>query len=157
METGYIYALIDPRDGAVRYIGQTTGPLLKRRAEHYYSPTNQYTRKWIAELREAGVRPDIKALEEVAIDDLDSREFYWIVACRERGADLLNVAATNRPYQRRSPDDASTLRMTISFPPDVMDQIREYARGSDAHPPVKLRTAINYLLRLGLTKRDEWE
>jgi hypothetical protein len=35
---GLIYAMIDPRNGFFRYIGQTTGPLAKRLDAHYRQP-----------------------------------------------------------------------------------------------------------------------
>lgn len=37
-DTGTIYALVDPRDGAVRYIGQTTKTLAERLAGHVANP-----------------------------------------------------------------------------------------------------------------------
>lgn len=63
--TGTVYALIDPRDGKPRYIGQTKRPLAERLSGHLGSTRTQpRVRAWVAELRAAGLRPRIIPLRE---------------------------------------------------------------------------------------------
>jgi hypothetical protein len=59
--TGTIYALVDPRDGAVRYIGQTTKTVAERLAGHIARPAPRVG-VWISELREVGLAPFPMAL-----------------------------------------------------------------------------------------------
>ena len=58
--TGTVYGLIDPRNGKLRYIGQTKQrPATRVRGK--YAPR---VVAWLAEMRGAGVRPSIVVLRE---------------------------------------------------------------------------------------------
>ncbi len=92
----YIYALIDPRTSARKYVGRTCD-LARRQSQHcnpeyrerdqagYLRPNRKVM--WIMELRAAGLRPEMYVLETVdpvvgdTSDTLDSRvnerEVYW--------------------------------------------------------------------------------
>lgn len=63
-----VYALVDPRSQAIRYIGRTTD-LPGRYRNHLsigggYHPAGQEKHAWIAELRDMGKRPSLVVLEE---------------------------------------------------------------------------------------------
>lgn len=92
-KTGSIYALIDPRNNAVRYVGQTIVPLEKRLSDHLSGPTNGKMRAWFKELREMGLRPLIQLLETVDRKVLDRREAAWLHEMFMRG---------ERPFQLAS-------------------------------------------------------
>lgn len=87
---GFIYALIDPRNGAVCYVGQTVCQLKKRLVEHYAAPRTSQMRTWIEELAALGLKPEIKLLEEVPRSRLDEYESYWMGEMAYTGAYLLN-------------------------------------------------------------------
>lgn len=89
-ETGFIYALFDPRDDAVRYVGQTVYKLKKRLIEHYSSPRTTRMRVWVQELADIGLRPGIKLIEEVPLDQLNIYEDYWLGEMAYQGCNLLN-------------------------------------------------------------------
>lgn len=90
MNTGFIYALVDPRDGAVKYVGQTIYKLQKRLTEHCVSPRTRQQREWIEDLAALGLRPSIRLLEEVPTADLNRYENYWMAEMAYQGAYLLN-------------------------------------------------------------------
>lgn len=89
--TGTVYGLVDPRDDQLKYIGQTTKTLPERLRGSYA----RRVRSWIAELRNAGLRPLMVPIrEDVPAGDLlvaESEEITRIVAA---GGTLLNEQAT---------------------------------------------------------------
>lgn len=84
----YIYALIDPRDSLVRYIGQTRN-LDQRLAHHVHSPLPSLF-GWIARLLDVGMKPRIKVLCAVNTADALRVEREWIQIGIKRGWPLLN-------------------------------------------------------------------
>lgn len=81
-----IYALVDPRDETVRYVGVTIGSLEARLDRHVRRPTNDRVRAWLGEI---GVRPHVRALHSPR-DRWEDAERGWIAWFRARG-DLLNA------------------------------------------------------------------
>jgi hypothetical protein len=81
----FIYALIDPRDKRIRYIGIAVDVKIRYRAhlrDNYQSPKAN----WIKSLASKGLKPKLKILE-VTIDR--NRELFWI---KKYGRDnLLNL------------------------------------------------------------------
>jgi len=59
-----IYALIDPRDNAVRYIGCAIDTE-ERFKQHLKDRGNTPKCKWLAELRQCGLLPKLEVLEVV--------------------------------------------------------------------------------------------
>jgi hypothetical protein len=59
-----IYALIDPRTGKAHYIGRTANVQARRTNHQDISSKsgNPAKRAWVAELRKAGLRPELKVL-----------------------------------------------------------------------------------------------
>lgn len=90
-ERSVIYALCDPSDGRIRYIGKAKdaekrlkGHLReKRRRSPLYS--------WIASLRKQGLKPTCKILED-CVGDWCGAEKRLIAQYREQCPDLLNLA-----------------------------------------------------------------
>lgn len=96
MSTVYIYALSDPRDGRVRYIGRTVNPLARRLREHLYAAKRgklKDTRKaaWFDELSHCGLRPDINLIKTSGIHEFQADERRLIAEYRQKTPDLLNV------------------------------------------------------------------
>ena len=83
MSTVYIYALIDPIGGDVRYVGKTFD-LKMRDSQHFTSGLKVTDKKseWIAALRAQGKRPKMVTLEECTLDTWAEAEKRWIAHYR---------------------------------------------------------------------------
>jgi hypothetical protein len=89
----FIYALIDPRNGAVRYVGQTVS--IPRRVishrRHALETTKTHKAAWIRSLLDAGYEPQIVVLETTTVEGKDQAEKKWIQHYRDAGANLTNL------------------------------------------------------------------
>lgn len=91
-----IYALIDPRNDAVRYVGKSSSGM-QRPAEHWQkSRLEQYrdthSARWVNQLASLGLVYKTVVLEDhVAPEVLADREIWWIAFARAWGCDLTNV------------------------------------------------------------------
>lgn len=104
-DAGRIYALIDPRDGRVRYVGKTVKTAQERLKDHLWSRPKSIKRplyRWITELLASHVFPQIVVLQEVGfpgidrveqLKAIDTAEREWIAHFRATGAALLNLTA----------------------------------------------------------------
>lgn len=92
--TGTVYALVDPRDSRVRYIGATTQTLKARLNGHTGSRT-QRVKAWVDELASQGLTPQIEPIiEGVDEGDLRDAERAEITRRLVAGEQLLNESAT---------------------------------------------------------------
>lgn len=94
-QTHYIYALVDPRDGDVRYIGKSVDPKQRLR-KHIHkarkeNPGNLYRYDWICSVLSDGYRPILEIIEEVSEDGWREAERTWIKYGREQGWPLTNI------------------------------------------------------------------
>lgn len=94
MENVYIYALIDPRDNKVRYIGKANNPF-NRYKNHFNSSRdkNTHKRNWINSIRKDGFRPELLILDEVPIDKWQWWESFYISLYKTYGFNLLNYTS----------------------------------------------------------------
>ena len=78
-EIAYIYALIDPRNNEVRYIGKSVEPI-KRLYEHkcVSKNDNSYKAKWIRKLQKLNLKPQMKILKICPLSDFIEYETYYI-------------------------------------------------------------------------------
>jgi hypothetical protein len=104
-KTGFIYGLLDPRDGMLRYVGQTVYRLKSRLSGHLHD-YKKLTKKgrWISELKALGLRPSIVLLGEYPRPELNDEEASEIAFFRSTGAMLLNIVnggccRADRTYQ----------------------------------------------------------
>jgi hypothetical protein len=113
-----IYGLYDPRDGQLRYVGKTRYALSKRLREHCGGrelSRRSHKVNWLRCLLAAGLRPEIRAIEETTEKDWQERESHWVRHYRETGAALTNAtedgsAKTPEKY-RPSPRQLATLEL----------------------------------------------
>lgn len=86
---GVVYALVDPRNGKVCYVGHTTQSLDKRLSNHLAAAKRSPGRPvctWINELAEQSCSPVVRTLELVGPDlGWESRERWWIAHYRQIG------------------------------------------------------------------------
>ncbi|MET8629729.1 hypothetical protein ABZW30_39395 [Kitasatospora sp. NPDC004669] len=121
---GSIYTLKDPRDGRIRYVGQTEKSLQTRLAGHINQPTNNAMRLWTLILMAHGLTPIITEVATVRVEDLLKAEKEHIEYHAESG-DLLNSPY----YQAHLPDlgaefkDLFAARVTEEEADEVTGQI----------------------------------
>ncbi|SRR6266704_2014854 len=88
-----IYALIDPRDQEIRYIGITYDVYARMRQHSRCEGTNTNKNAWIKELQKEQVMFVMHSLEKVkTIGKALEREQYWIKYHLQQGANLTNIA-----------------------------------------------------------------
>ena len=94
MRTWVVYLLVDPRAGAIRYVGQTRYP--HDRLISHIAGTTRSTRMWIDGLLALGYRPEMRIVEHSLESSRSARaaEATWIRDMRARGCSLLNVLPT---------------------------------------------------------------
>lgn len=91
-----IYALTDPRDSKVRYIGKTVKTAQRRLRRHLSSDGtsgNSYRARWLRVLVGLGLEPRIEVIERCdSIAELDRQEIFHIGRLRADGEQLTNSA-----------------------------------------------------------------
>ena len=90
--TTFIYALLDPRDGTLRYVGKSNNPTV-RRYEHVCASqlfAKTHRNNWIKSLLENGHKPEMVVLEEVPSSEWKTSESWWIEYWKFLGANLVN-------------------------------------------------------------------
>ncbi|KKL99402.1 hypothetical protein LCGC14_1814790 [marine sediment metagenome] len=91
----HIYALRDPRDGEIRYVGKSNDPKQRlrfqiSRAKH--APST-HLHSWIRGLLAEDLKPDQIILDAVAHNDWKSAEAAWMAEMIRDGCRLVNLAA----------------------------------------------------------------
>lgn len=87
----YIYGLIDPRSGAIRYVGKTVN-MVARLAEHLRCNDEGPRSDWIRGLLADGLRPGCEILQIVENSLWEDCERGWIFYGREIGWPLFNIS-----------------------------------------------------------------
>lgn len=86
----FVYGLVDPRDGTVRYIGVSAFPELRLKY-HIKKPVNGNVQDWFWELdRHKAGRPSLVILARVCRETWEAAEVSWIGFFRSAG-ELYNV------------------------------------------------------------------
>lgn len=97
----FIYALIDPRTDAVRYVGKSDKPRTRLR-QHIRAASggaNSRLYQWIRELLAAGLEPHMEILEEVSVNEWPDAERHWMEVYHGRGCQLLNATLIGTPRE----------------------------------------------------------
>lgn len=89
----YIYQLVDPRDGLIKYVGQTNN--IKKRFSFHISPTSikRKTRNsnWLNKLNILGLKPELDIIDIANNEDeADRLECFWIGYYKYIGLKLNN-------------------------------------------------------------------
>lgn len=119
---GTVYALTDPRTGAIRYIGATQLVPAELRLRAHIRQWGGPCRSWIDELGAKGLEPGFRRLMIVAGSDLHAAERQAIIASAKNGFDLINVEGNPRAY-------AGQQQWRAARPPDPMLRMDDEAWG----------------------------
>lgn len=89
----YIYILLDPKNGDVRYVGKSDNPN-KRLKEHIKKCRNSVTYKnnWVLSLLNEGKTPLLEVIDDVPYDEWGFWETYYIDLYKSWGFKLTNTA-----------------------------------------------------------------
>lgn len=90
----YIYALSDPADGEIRYVGFTSKTVKRRLIEHISEAKEgklSHRFNWIRSVLSAGRKPVVQILEIVDKDSWAEKERHWIRTLRGEGKKLVNA------------------------------------------------------------------
>jgi len=92
----YIYCLICPIDGAIKYVGNTCN-MDSRLKAHMRQPCASI-KEWITDLKSKGLYPQMKLLQKLERVNSWSIELLWIDKIERKHGGLLNVRGkTSRP------------------------------------------------------------
>jgi hypothetical protein len=89
-EVIYIYTLSDPESNLVRYVGKTNNPT-ERLRKHYTENNNTFKSKWVAGLRNKGLKPLFEIIDECSPDNWEQLERFYINLYKSLGARLTNI------------------------------------------------------------------
>lgn len=135
-----IYALLDPRDNAVRYVGKTKMALEYRLASHISScqRANNHRTNWLRKLLRLGLRPIIQLLEVVLEEEWQDAERRWISQFRDAGARLTNSTNGGDGLTEPTPETRAKLsaalrgkpgRHTTKHTPEAIAKMRAALKG----------------------------
>lgn len=92
--TGCIYALVDPRDHNIFYVGQTRD--LDARKRTHFAGGHSLSGAKIRVLLSNGVLPLVVVLQgDIPLQWLGRAEAFWIDLLRQRGGELLNMTGSS--------------------------------------------------------------
>ncbi len=98
-----IYALIDPRDNLVHYVGISVNVQTRFIMHLGGNSVSRQERHWIADLKREGMSPTLRIIETVEASDNShalacERELYWINEMLRLGHPLVNKLGVVRSY-----------------------------------------------------------
>lgn len=98
-----IYALIDPRDNLVRYVGLSISADVRFIGHLKGNSGNEQEKRWILELQLEGLTPMLQILETIeagsnAYAIACEEELYWIREMARLGYPLFNLSGLSRTY-----------------------------------------------------------
>lgn len=88
----YIYALSDPVDGCIKYVGKTEN-IIRRYDQHIRDIGDTPKARWIKRLSSIGKCPFMEILEVCESKNWKRREKHWIKKFKDEGNSLLNVSS----------------------------------------------------------------
>ena len=92
----FIYILICPLDGLVKYVGKSNNPE-KRLKDHLLDFRCMDLNKamWIRQLRALKLKPRMEVIDEVDADNWKNKEQYWCEYFKGYGYELFNTRSRN--------------------------------------------------------------
>jgi hypothetical protein len=134
---GYeIYALVDPRDNLVYYVGLSINAENRLKGHLRGSIGSNQERKWLLDLKKVGLVPTLRILEKIESGSeahalACEKELFWIRELARQGQPLLNVSGLTRPYVPDTP-----LRQRLGYRAKNVEAPRPLASGENNFPPL---------------------
>lgn len=135
-----VYALIDPRDQSVKYIGITKDVYSRMRQHSRCEENNTAKNAWITELQREQLMFIMHSLEKVrTFEQALKREAAWIKAYLDAGIPLLNIAVAqsykNPPSQPDVVSSGRRQKFRISDLCKVTFRVEGQLYRADTAPP----------------------
>jgi len=142
MKSVYIYGLLDPMSGRVRYIGKSTRP--KERLQNHMNEVSSCHRShWLQSLKRQGVKPELRILEEVAPDaKWQEREKYWIAMGKNLGWPLTNNTSGGDGVEGLPEETRKRMSMVWlgrKHKPETIEKLKIMRKGKSFHTPEGLK------------------
>jgi len=132
-----VYALVDPRTGDVRYVGQTIKDLSARLRLHRSIPVNTGMAAWLAEMDAAGLEPEMRAVgSHESQADADSHEASLVASHAQTGR-LLNRTKDGRAGRPRG---APTVILSTRVNDEAFARVMDYCESQ--RPPITISDLI---------------
>jgi hypothetical protein len=96
-DMGVVYTLNDPRTDEPRYVGATKNPQFRYK-RHVSDPHKEEIERWVSELDEQGMKPDMKVIDRVKVERLEKAERAAIRSYRSVPTHNLLNADSEQPY-----------------------------------------------------------
>jgi len=148
-----VYALVDPRDKKVRYIGISINPYT--RLLHHLNEIENVKRAWLTELKQLGLSPDLEILETIEnIQDADiialDREKHWIDNFLRSGSPLVNIAGVPGDSPRNNLFEKTRInaKLTTTQLATEADVSRATIEKMQNSEPVKAELAVRVCITL---------
>jgi hypothetical protein len=98
----FIYGLVDPRHGVIRYVGKSANPDNRLHSHRHLTGTPR-VRDWVKQLSAQGHAPGLSILHEVAIGDDAAQYERYFIGLLSRVGDLLNRHGVERARKSAQP------------------------------------------------------
>lgn len=147
-----IYALRDPRDLQIHYVGLTENHPVWRLAQHLQDKQdkNQAKLSWLAELKILNARPDVVVLQFAP--DLESALFaerYWIKLGLQAGWPLTNQESRYKQVKTLAFRRVTVSKEIVNHAPNDLDaRVKEWRQ---SHPDGTQSELRKYFIEQGLT------
>lgn len=103
-----VYALVDPRDDQVRYVGKSVNVAVRVKA-HLNDRGSTRKARWLQLLLREGLDPEVIVLE-TGSGDWERAEVKWIAHFRSTGCDLTNATTGGEGLHDPSPETRARIR-----------------------------------------------
>lgn len=145
-----VYALIDPRNGNVRYIGKSSCGLRRpgqhAGRKHLERDPNKHKKHWIKQLINAGLKYSVAILYQSDVHaGLNEAEIFWIAEGRRRDWPLVNISEGGegcRIFGRKhTPESKAKIGVASSRPkpPKEQERLRNLRKGVPNTPEAKAK------------------
>lgn len=152
----FIYGLVDPRDGRIRYVGKTRNLQGRIRKHLRGIETGKARSCWIEELRILGMKPSVTVLQKTSKDGWKEAERFQIAFFRSRGLADLNATRGGDGVDVLVHTEGAKQKMSCSHKehwqdPDYAERVRE------SHRTAKFRENQSRVMRERFSDPSELE
>ena len=136
-----VYALVDPRNREVRYVGCCLSKRLNKRFGQHKCPdeevSNHKKATWVRSLLRVGMKPELVLLEIVVAVNWEERERHWIRLYRTRGHRLTNLTEGGKgPLGFMKSEKTKLKHHSFRHTAEMKERLRQCLKGvpkSDLH------------------------